>query len=127
MDKSGVWVAKKALFAGIQFDRKNSYDGNFSRTDMCRYLDNYFSKEMQNAYSPVYDYTAENTAEDIIAPEPSARQRRYGIRVVEEPLSVKDQIDFYVNNGMSFMLHGPSGVGKTARVEAIDPDLTAVA
>lgn len=126
MDKSGVWVAKKALFAGIQFDRKNSYDGNFSRTDMCRYLDNYFSKEMQNAYSPVYDYTAEKTAEDIKAPEPSARQRRYGIRVVEEPLSVKDQIDFYVNNGMSFMLHGPSGVGKTARVEAIDPDLTAV-
>ena len=41
-------------------------------------------------------------------------------------MSVKEQIDFYVQNGMSFMLHGQSGVGKTARVEEIDPDLTAV-
>lgn len=41
-------------------------------------------------------------------------------------MSVKEQINFYVQNGMSFMLHGPSGVGKTARMKAIDPDLTAV-
>lgn len=46
--------------------------------------------------------------------------------VDETPMSVNEQIEFYVKNGMSFMLHGPSGIGKTARVEQIDPDLTAV-
>ncbi|MBQ8480918.1 MAG: hypothetical protein IJ532_00090 [Alphaproteobacteria bacterium] len=46
--------------------------------------------------------------------------------VDETPMSINEQIEFYVRNGMSFMLHGPSGIGKTARVEQVDPDLTAV-
>jgi hypothetical protein len=46
-DPSGVWVAKQALFAGVQFDRKKQYDGNFEQTDMKRYLQNYFAKDMQ--------------------------------------------------------------------------------
>ena len=54
------------------------------------------------------------------------RRKRYGIEVVEEPMSVKDQIDFCIQNGMSFMLHGPSGIGKSQRVKEIDPDLTSI-
>ena len=45
-DPSGVWVARQALFSGVQFDRNKSYDGNFANTDMKQYLDTYFSKEM---------------------------------------------------------------------------------
>ncbi len=45
-DPSGVMVARQALFSGVQFDRNNSYDGDFSETDMKQYLDKYFSKEM---------------------------------------------------------------------------------
>ena len=44
----------------------------------------------------------------------------------DEPMPVKDQINFYIQNGMSFMLHGPSGVGKSQRVKEIDPDLTSI-
>ena len=47
MDRSGTMVAKKCLFAGIQFDTKDSYDGDFSKTPMKHYLDTYFAKEMQ--------------------------------------------------------------------------------
>lgn len=128
-DPSGVWVAKKALFSGIQFDSNSNYDSNFSQTDMKQYLDRYFSKEMQASrdYSASRSRNADVSEEKSFTPKPpSARQKKYGIQVVDEPMTVKDQIDFYVQNGMSFMLHGPSGVGKTARVEAIDPDLTAV-
>lgn len=57
---------------------------------------------------------------------PNIHRKKYGVTVDENPMSVKEQIDFYVQNGMSFMLHGQSGVGKTARVEEIDSDLTAV-
>ena len=124
-DSSGMWVAKKALIAGIQFDKKDIYDGNFNRTNMKNYLDNYFSQEMQ-ASRDYNQVRQEENIQEVRTIEPSKRQRRYGIKVVDEPMTVKDQINFYVQNGMSFMLHGPSGVGKTARVEAIDPDLTAV-
>jgi len=48
------------------------------------------------------------------------------VSIDTRPMTISEQIQFYVENGMSFMLHGPSGVGKTARVEQIDPDLTAV-
>jgi len=46
VDPSGVWVARQALFSGVQFDKKQNYDGKFDKTDMKHYLDTYFSKEM---------------------------------------------------------------------------------
>ena len=53
-----------------------------------------------------------------------SRRRGYGVSVQKEDMSVKEQLDFYFQHGYSIMLHGPSGVGKSARVEQIDPDLT---
>jgi len=46
VDKSGIWVSKKCLFAGIQFDTEKEYNGDFSKTFMKKYLDTYFAKEM---------------------------------------------------------------------------------
>ena len=51
MDLRGTWVARQALFAGIQFDNKNSYDGNFADTAMYNYLQQHFAKEMQNEFT----------------------------------------------------------------------------
>ena len=47
MDPKGTWVARQALFAGIQFDTKDRYDGNFADTAMYNYLQTYFAKEME--------------------------------------------------------------------------------
>ena len=120
VDRSGKWVAKKALFSGIRFNAGEDYDGNFSRTEMKSYLDKYFSNEMQA------DRTVSKHLEDVREEKPSKRRNGYGILVEDTPMPVKEQIDFYIQKGMSFMLHGPSGIGKTRRVEDIDPDLTAV-
>lgn len=46
-DPSGMLVARQALFAGVQFDRNKKYDGNFANTDMKKYLQNHFAKEME--------------------------------------------------------------------------------
>ena len=46
-DPTGTWVSKKCLFAGIQFDTNRSYDGDFSKTFMKKYLDTYFAKEIE--------------------------------------------------------------------------------
>lgn len=43
------------------------------------------------------------------------------INIVTSNLSIDQQIEFYFKNGKSFMLHGPSGVGKSRRVKEIDP------
>ena len=50
MDPKGTWVARQALFAGVQFDTKDRYDGNFANTAMYNYLQQYFAKEMQNQF-----------------------------------------------------------------------------
>ena len=47
MDPKGTWVARQALFAGVQFDVKEEYDGNFANTTMYNYLQQYFAKEME--------------------------------------------------------------------------------
>ena len=47
MDPKGTWVARQALFAGIQFDVKEEYDGNFANTAMYNYLQTHFAKEME--------------------------------------------------------------------------------
>ena len=47
MDPKGTWVARQALFAGIQFDTDSSYDGNFANTAMYNYLQTHFAKEME--------------------------------------------------------------------------------
>ena len=47
VDPKGMWVSRQALFAGIQFDTKEKYDGNFANTAMYNYLQQYFAKEME--------------------------------------------------------------------------------
>lgn len=45
-DKSGIWMAKKGLVAGIQFDNKPEYNGRFSETAVNSYLQKYFAEEL---------------------------------------------------------------------------------
>ncbi len=45
-DPSGICVARQALFAGVQFDRNKRYDGKFENTDMYRYLNTHFAKDI---------------------------------------------------------------------------------
>ena len=43
------------------------------------------------------------------------------LKVDTSDMSVEDQLKFYIKAGKSVMLHGPSGVGKSRRVQEIDP------
>lgn len=120
-DPSGWWVAEQCLYAGVQFDEHEKYDGKFANTFAKKYL--------RDSFIPQMIFGMNKGIEQAQAQEPVSQGPRsggFGVKIVETPMSVRDQIDFYVKNHKSFMLHGPSGVGKTARVEAIDPNLTAV-
>ncbi len=54
------------------------------------------------------------------------KRKGYGVRIADKPLSVDEQIKFYIEKGKSFMLHGPSGVGKTRRIEEVDPEFVSI-
>lgn len=78
MDRSGTMVAKKCLFAGIQFDTNGYYDGDFSKTTMKHYLDTYFAKEME----PTERVAARTVSRDyeeepVKKKEPTAKLKEY--------------------------------------------------
>lgn len=67
------------------------------------------------------------TTQPIQIPQRKApRKNQFGVTVQDDPMSVNEQIKFYIENGKSFMLHGASGVGKTRRVEEADPDFVSI-
>lgn len=71
--------------------------------------------------------TSSKSAEEDIKQFVKKKQRKgYGIKVLEKPMTVNEQIKFYIETGKSFMLHGPSGVGKTRRIEDADPDFVSI-
>jgi len=55
------------------------------------------------------------------------KRKGYGISIKDKPMTVKDQMKFYIDSGKTFMLHGPSGIGKTRRIQEIDPDFIPIA
>ena len=146
-DISGIAYTEKILLAGVPYDyNKAKRYYLFENSELYSYLNNSFVQEAEinknyklqkissNAKQTQTSVltqgqnvaTVQNKPVKQVVKRKMTRQERYGIQVTQDPMTVTEQIDFYVKNGMSFMLHGPSGVGKTARVEQIDPDLTAV-
>ena len=45
-EKTGLALSKKVVFAGLQFDKKNNYAGIFENSDIKRFMDVFFSREM---------------------------------------------------------------------------------
>lgn len=50
----------------------------------------------------------------------------FGLNLNTYQMKNDEQIGFYVQNGFSFMLHGRSGIGKTRRIQEVDPDYVMV-
>ncbi len=46
-ERANIALSKKNLFAGIQFHRKRDYKGDFEKTDIKQFMNNYFSKEIR--------------------------------------------------------------------------------
>lgn len=51
-DPSGWWVSKDCLFAGIRFNPDVYYDGDFAKTDIASYMEDYFAPQMQCVRQP---------------------------------------------------------------------------
>lgn len=45
-EKENIALSKKIIFSGVQFNNKRNYNGEFDKTDIKRFMDNYFAKEI---------------------------------------------------------------------------------
>ena len=45
-ERANIALSKKLIFAGVQFKNRRDYKGDFGRTDIQQFMDNYFSKEI---------------------------------------------------------------------------------
>ena len=45
-ERANIALSKKLIFSGVQFKNRRDYKGDFDRTDIKQFMDNYFSKEI---------------------------------------------------------------------------------
>ena len=119
-ERANIALSKKLIFSGVQFKNRRDYKGDFDRTDIKQFIDNYFSKEIvtDRVYSPT---TSVEQTQNLEGKEPVRKQNPYGFNF--DGVSEEDIIRGAVESNVSVFLHGRSSEGKSARVKQLDPDL----
>ena len=109
-ERTNIALSKKLIFSGVQFNFEESYNGNFSTTDIKKYMDTHFSKDI--IPSKVNTEVKETNDTRKINP--------YNFDY--ESVSEEDIIRGMVESNIAVFLHGKSSDGKSARVKELDPD-----
>jgi hypothetical protein len=116
--KTGLMISKTVLLSGLVFSSEAFYDGDFEKTDICRYLNTTFAEDIMP--SALYEMTPEEKKEYEADIRRTARRRNpYGFTFGE--VSEEDIIRGAIESDVPVFLHGPSSEGKSARVKQIDP------
>ena len=114
-ERTNIALSKKLIFSGIQFDSKRSYEGDFENTDIKKFMDKHFSKDI------IPGITIEEKIQmEINEKEEEKRRNPYGFNFDE--VSEEDIIRGSIESGVAVFLHGRSSEGKSARVKQIDPN-----
>ena len=116
-EKDDIAVAKRVLFAGIQFQNDKNYKGDFEKTDIKKFIDNYFSKEIIEGLNQEYS-NEQNSIEET--KKIIRKQNPYDFKF--DKVSEEDIIRGAVESNIAVFLHGRSSEGKSARVKQLDKD-----
>ncbi|MDO4869878.1 MAG: ATP-binding protein [Bacillota bacterium] len=116
--ETDLLISEKILAFGPAFDRSNHYDGDFSKTDVCRFLNERFAEDI--VPSRPKDLTEDEENEYREGIKRSERRRNpYDLKFGE--VTEEDIIRGAIESDVAVFLHGPSSEGKSARVKQIDP------
>lgn len=110
-EKADIVLAKKILFAGVQFADVKDNTRNFKKMRMYRFMNTYFAKEILTDKSCLQ--TKDIKSKDKI-------QNPYNLNFAE--VSEEDIIKGAVESNIAVFLHGRSSEGKSARVKQLDPN-----
>ena len=117
-EKNDIMITKKLIFSGVQFKNKSDYTGNFEQTDIKKFMDKYFSKDMVSSYNYVH------TEENQILSKTNKQPNPYNFSF--ENVSEEEIVKGAIESGIAVFLHGLSSDGKSARVKQLDPDCEVV-
>ena len=116
-DENKQLISKYSLVSGIRFmDRQAEYNGDFSKTEMKEYLDDYMVKDLFQSVD--FEYLRE-MGKSIVKSENIKKSNPYNLSF--NKVSEEDIIKGAIESGVPVFLHGPSSEGKSARVKQIDP------
>lgn len=134
-EKANVALSKKILFSGVQFLNDKEYDGDFDKTDIKKFMDGYFSKEISRATAPrmlldedeMSSYAQVDTEWNQESEERKSRLQRLNPDTTSPQdrrrMTDTEIIHSWIEAGQSVLLRGPSGIGKTERIKALYPNL----
>lgn len=111
-----IMLSEKLLFAGVQFKHKRDYKGNFSTTDIKRFMDKDFSKDLVRLRTVIKAKSL--SKEEIERMEKRQNPYQFNFDNVSEEEIIKGALE----SNIAVFLHGRSSEGKSARVKQFDPD-----
>ncbi len=126
-EKAKIMITEKLIFSGVQFNNSRNYHtGDFDKTDIKRFMDEYFSKDLEQSMKPINlsevqkekieKAKTRQTRLQKLNPDDTAPSTRVNMTDTEI-------IHNWIESGESVLLRGPSGIGKTERIKMLYPDL----
>lgn len=119
-EKENIAVCKKIIFAGVQFNQEQNYKGNFENTNIYKFMDCYFSKNLESTK------IATNVLETNSVIKKTNLQKLNPDKTEEAKrrrMTATERIQNWIEAGQSVLLRGPSGIGKTERIKTLYPNL----
>ena len=113
-EKKKVMLTEKLLFSGLKFNNKERYDCTFEETDIYKYMNTVFAKELFQTVAIQNKSPLKSDSEKLNKKNPY----NFDFSNVTE----EDIIRGMIESDISVFLHGMSGDGKSARVKQLDPD-----
>ena len=110
-DVARIMVCKNLIASGIRFCNNGNYYDDFKSTEMYKFLNTYFARDI------VPSAIIEMPLEEEKAVK---RSNPYGLNLGQ--VSEEEIIKGAIESEVAVFLHGASSEGKSARVKQIDPD-----
>ena len=114
-EKTNTSLCKKIIFSGVRFNGE-SYKGDFDNTEIKKFMDNYFSKDIIPSKLSTKEQELSSESQEKL--EEIRNPYKFDFDEVSEEEIIKGAIE----SGIAVFLHGPSSEGKSARVKKIDKD-----
>lgn len=115
-----IALSERLLFAGVQFKQKRDYKGDFSKTDIKKFMDDCFSKDIEliNVNVKTTESNVQMRKSRIQKLNPDTTDLTLRRKMTDTEI-----IQSWIESGQSVLLRGPSGIGKTERIKTLYPDL----
>jgi len=120
-EKTNIALSKKIIFSGVQFQNSRDYKGDFNKTDIKQFMDNYFSKEIVSSKDDILVDDDTNELEIDSSAKIIELENPYKFNL--DSVSEDEIIQGCIDSSVPVFLHGASSEGKSARVKQIDPKL----